>query len=140
MRRNTFRGSNSGLTLVDLMATLAVAMVLVTVGVPGLSALVAGNRMAASTNDLVTHLQYARSESIKRQLPVSVCASNDGQVCSGSTEWGAGWIVFTDAGGTAGNLDGSDQLLRSYLPTDPELTITSQRTFVRYLADGSIAI
>jgi len=140
MARNSLRSLNSGLTLIDLMTTLAVAMVLVTVGVPGLSALVAGNRMAAGTNDLVTHLQYARSESVKRQLPVSVCSSVDGQICAGSTEWGTGWIVFTDASGTAGSLDGSDQLLRSYLPTDSELSISSATTFVRYLADGSIAI
>jgi type IV fimbrial biogenesis protein FimT len=138
MFKNAFPILNSGFTLVELMITLAVGLILLATGIPGASTLIANNRMTATTNDLVTHLQYARSESIKRQMPVSVCSSGDGDICADSNEWGTGWIVFTDASGSAGNLDGSDQLLRSYQPTGTVIRISSDERFVRYQSDGSI--
>ena len=65
--------------------------------------------------------------------------SCDGEICAQSTEWGIGWIVFTDDSGSAGDMDGSDQLLRSYQPTGTFVSITSAQAFVRYTADGSIS-
>jgi type IV fimbrial biogenesis protein FimT len=131
---------NSGFTLVELMSALAVSLIVLTLGIPGFSTLLANNQMTASTNDLVTHLQYARSESVKRGMPVSVCSSSDGESCTGSYEWGNGWIVFTDDAGSLGSLDGSDQLLRSYLPTGEVISILSDQKNVTYHADGSLTI
>jgi type IV fimbrial biogenesis protein FimT len=121
------------------MASLTVAVILLAAGIPGVSTLLANNQMVASTNDLVRHLQYARSESVKRQLPVTICSSGDGEICADSTEWGIGWIVFTDNDGVAGDIDGNDQLLRSYQPTGAYISIASAQKFVRYQADGSIS-
>jgi type IV fimbrial biogenesis protein FimT len=136
-----YRGRlNKGFTLVELMTTLTVAMLLLSVGIPSASSLLANNRMTARTNDLVTHLQYARSESIKRQIAVTVCASEDGEVCAGSDDWGTGWIVFTDETGNVGELDGSDMLLRSYLTSDTVIEIGSNMEYVRYNPGGSIGI
>ena len=132
--------SNSGFTLIELMTTLIVALLLLVVGIPSASTLIANNQMTATTNDLVSHLQYARSESVKRQMPVSVCSSNDGVSCAGSNEWGVGWIVFTDDSGAAGNIDASDQLLRKYKPNGPFVSILSIDMYVRYMSDGSISM
>lgn len=140
MVKNSLRLFNSGMTLVELMLTLAVSLIVVSVGIPSANMLIASNQMTAITNDLVTHLQYARSESVKRQMPVSICSSGDGQICANSTEWGTGWIVFTDSSGFAGNLDGSDHLLRSYQSTGSMMSIASDQKFVRYQPDGSISI
>ena len=139
MARKSLRFSNSGLTLIELMSTLAVSLILLAAGIPGVNALLANNKMVASTNDLVRHLQFTRSESVKRQIPVTICSSGDGVSCAQSTEWGIGWIVFTDDSGSAGDIDGSDQLLRSYQPIGTFVSITSAQAFVRYTADGSIS-
>jgi type IV fimbrial biogenesis protein FimT len=122
------------------MSTLAVSLIILTVGIPGFSTLLDNNQMTATTNDLVTHFQYARSESVKRGMPVSVCASSDARTCADSYEWGNGWIVFTDNTGSIGSLDDSDQLLRSYLPTGDVISILSDQKYVRYQADGSISM
>lgn len=140
MAKSSSRSTNSGFTVVELMTTLTVALLLLVIGVPSVSTLLANNQMVATTNDLVTHLQYARSESVKRQMPVSVCSSGDGLICAGSSEWGVGWIVFTDDSGTAGSFDGSDQLLRSFQPTGSFVSIAANYNFVRYLTDGSISL
>jgi type IV fimbrial biogenesis protein FimT len=140
MIRSSMQSLNSGFTLVELMSTLAVSLIVLTLGIPGFSTLLANNQMTASTNDLVTHLQYARSESVKRGMPVSACSSSDGESCTDSYEWGNGWIVFTDDTGSSGSLDGSDQLLRSYLPTGEVISILSDQKSVTYHADGSLSI
>jgi type IV fimbrial biogenesis protein FimT len=140
MIRSSMRFFNTGFTLVELMATLAVSLIVLTLGIPGFSTLLANNQMTASTNDLVTHLHYARSEAVKRGVPVSVCASSDGQTCASSYEWGSGWIVFTDDTGSIGSLDDRDQLLRSYLPTGESISILSDQEYVRYQADGSMSL
>ena len=140
MVKHSLRIVNSGLTLIELMIALAVLLIVVTVGIPSASTLVANNQMIATTNDLVTHLQYARSEAIKRKMRVSACSSSDGLVCANSIEWGVGWIVFTDDSGASGSLDESDQLLRSYHPTGMAVSIASDRAYVSYQSSGAVSM
>lgn len=98
-----------GFTLVELVVTMAIAAILVTVAIPGFSNLIRDNRLIASTNRLVTSLAHARSEAVKRGTSVSICASSNGTACTGS--WTDGWLVFSD-GGTTGTVDGTDTILR----------------------------
>ncbi len=95
----------------ELMITVAIVGILLTVGVPSLRAFVQGNQLIASTNELVSALHIARSEAIKLNNSVSICTSNSGVNCAGAgaNNWANGWIVFVDDdgdGATAGNLAG----------------------------------
>lgn len=76
------------------MATLAVAAILLTVGVPNFMRFVQNNRATTHTNELVTALNLARSEATQRGTLVTVCSSTDGATCSGSGDWTPGWIVL----------------------------------------------
>ncbi|HUX29637.1 MAG TPA: GspH/FimT family pseudopilin [Thiobacillus sp.] len=89
--------SKRGFTLIELMVTIAVLAILLTVAIPSYQALMANNRMSAQANDLITALTFTRSEAVKRSAKVTVCASSDGATCTGG--WGQGWIV-RDAAGT----------------------------------------
>lgn len=72
-----------GFTLIELMITLAVAIILAAVAVPGFQGMMARSQMATDVNSILAGLNYARSESIKRRENVSLV------VVSG----GAGWVV-----------------------------------------------
>ncbi len=89
--------SKRGFTLIELMVTLAVLGILLTVAVPNFQTFVMNGRMASQTNDLITALNLARSEAVRRAANVTVCASSNGTSCTGG--WAAGWIVL-DAAGT----------------------------------------
>ncbi len=87
-----------GFTLVELMVTLAVAGVLLAVGVPGFTRLIKDNRLSSSVNELAGSLNLARMEAVRRGARVVLCKSEDQTTCStsGSVGWDAGWIVFVD--------------------------------------------
>ena len=87
-----------GFTLLELMVTIGVAGVLLTLGVPSFVDVVRNNRAATNVNELVTAFSIARSESIKRGWNVSVCRSSNGATCTGA--WSDGWIVFRDDAAT----------------------------------------
>jgi prepilin-type N-terminal cleavage/methylation domain len=86
-----------GFTLIELLVTLSVAGVLASVAIPSFQSFVVSSRMTSQANDLVSTLMYARSEAVKRALPVSVCASSDGATCTGN--WQQGWIIPDPSGG-----------------------------------------
>lgn len=64
---------------------LAVLAILLGVGVPSFQALFERNRVSSQTNEVLSGLQMARSEAIRRNNPVRFCSSD------------TGWIVRTPA-------------------------------------------
>ncbi len=100
-----------GFTLVELVIVVAMVAVLASIAVPSFASLIQRNRVAAEINSLVSDLQFARSEAIRRGLPVSLCTSADGKSCLGTNAWHSGWLVFSDADGS-GTMNGPDTGLR----------------------------
>jgi type IV fimbrial biogenesis protein FimT len=86
----------AGFTLLELLITMSVATILLTIAIPSFQYVTNSNRIAGEVNGLLGDLQFARSEAIKEGQYVSVCASSDGQSCSNSPDWQSGWIVFVN--------------------------------------------
>jgi len=87
--------SEFGFTLVELMVTLAVAAILLTVAVPSFTDLIRSNRLTTKTNLFTTALNLARSEAVKRNVKVVVCKGASG-ACNTGDNWEDGWTVFAD--------------------------------------------
>lgn len=105
-------GKQSGVSLTELMVTLAVLGILIGLAVPSFSQLIARNRLTASANEFVSAIQLARMEAIRRNGRVVMCPSTNGTTCSGS-DWQRS-IVFFDA--DRDNAAGvSDTVLRDVL-------------------------
>lgn len=90
--RGRVRAGTAGFTLIELMVTLAVVGILAAVAVPAMTSLIAGNRLAGASGELASSLQLARSEAIRRNAQVTICASINGTTCTASTDWST-WIV-----------------------------------------------
>lgn len=82
-----------GFSLLELLVTISVAAILIAIAVPSLSLFIQNSREDAQADSLISSLQYARSEAVKRDADVEVCASTDQATCSGAANWATGWIV-----------------------------------------------
>lgn len=87
----------NGFTLIELMVVLAVAAILATMGAPAFWSMIQNSRTTTQANELVTAINVARSEAIKRGERVQVCASTDQLNCD-TADWEGGWIVRLENG------------------------------------------
>jgi Tfp pilus assembly protein FimT len=94
----TTRRQLRGITLVELMTTMSVAAIALTVGIPSLTAVSASMHRSQANMELMSAGTLARSEAGRRGHPVTLCASPDGLGCSTepAPDWHTGWIVFID--------------------------------------------
>lgn len=94
-------GFVSGFSIIELMVTLSVAGILLSVAVPSFTRLAVDNRLTTQSNDVVAALNLARSEAIKRNTSVSFCraASETAVDCALATGPWTDWIVTTGNGG-----------------------------------------
>ncbi|WP_132976019.1 GspH/FimT family pseudopilin [Thiobaca trueperi] len=86
----------AGVTLVELVITLSIAAILMTIAVPSFQDLMRTNRTATQVNEFLTALNLARSEAVKRGASVSVCSSTNSTACrtANTTNWADGWILY----------------------------------------------
>jgi type IV fimbrial biogenesis protein FimT len=135
--------SHRGFTVIELMVTLVVAAVLLTLGVPSFSNTIEQNRLSTQINNLISTLQYARSESVKTGKRITVCKSNTGTGCvTTAAGYESGWIVFEDDSPADGDFDVGEQLLKVHEAMDSNLTLRGNNRFVNfisYLPTGGIA-
>lgn len=92
-----------GFTLVELVVTVSLVAILISIGVPSFQNLIRNNRAIAITNDLVLAIQLARSEAVKQRREMILCRRNSaGDNCENGADWSAGWLVCQlDDDGTA---------------------------------------
>ncbi|WP_144210079.1 GspH/FimT family pseudopilin [Shewanella donghaensis] len=125
-----------GFTLVELMVTVAIAAILLTVGVPSLVSLYEGQRANSNISKINSSIQFARSQAVSYGSRVSICPFN-GTSCD--SDWTNGFSVFID-NGALGSLDSTngiqDTVLRTVDSFDSNDFITSSLTRYTFNADG----
>ena len=115
----------AGFSLIELMVTLAVAAVLLALAVPSFTSVINSSRLTSTANELVSAMQLARSEALRRNTQVRVCRSVNGTSCAGAGQW-TRWITLVVS---------SDEVLRDS-STKPPLQVTSGTAQITFHADG----
>lgn len=91
------RSWSAGVTLPELLMTVAIVAILGGIAAPSFAGMMRDNERTAAVNSFVHALYLARSEAIKRGRIVSVCKSADGSTCSNRADtWSDGWMVFVN--------------------------------------------
>lgn len=108
----------SGVTLVELLVTLAVIAILVGVVFPGFRGLMDRNSMTTTANALVMAVSFARSEALRGAGPVLVRARG--------SDWEGGWEVVAPGG----------NVVRVFEPIPGALTLTAPVTELAFNNQG----
>ena len=104
------RPPSAGFSLIELMATLAVAAILLATAIPAFSNMMARNELAVANNAARGALMVAREAAVMRGQPVSLCAGEPATGCS--SDWSSGqWIVFRDSN-HSGDIDIGETVLQ----------------------------
>lgn len=129
MRTNIQKGTrrDGGFTLIELMTALAVAAIVLSVGVPSFRGIIMDNRLVSQANQLVTSIKIARSAAVRYQRNATVCASSNfdaaSPTCSASTDWSTGWIVWVDKDRDA--LTDANEIISVFGPINNASTLSS---------------
>jgi type IV fimbrial biogenesis protein FimT len=96
-----------GLTLIELMMSVAVAAILLALAAPNFREAINKNRLSSAASELTSAVQLARAEAVRSNRRVALCRSADGSSCDSSASTWGGWILFvdTDADGLRDNTE-----------------------------------
>jgi type IV fimbrial biogenesis protein FimT len=132
LRIRPHRSMQKGFNIMELMVTLAVGSILLSIGVPAFKDFMDNNRMAAAANELNISLHMARTEAVKRRANVSICPSSNWNsptaACNVGGDLDDGWLVFVDSiPPAAPNLstDGAANIIFAHGPLPPKIGVTS---------------
>ncbi len=78
----------AGFTLVEALIAIAIAAILVTLAVPNFKLQIEQSQFTSAANEIVTAMNFARGEALRRSRPVSVARSG--------ASWQDGWVAFVD--------------------------------------------
>lgn len=110
--------SHAGFTLIELMVTLSIAAVLMMVAAPSMVAFKRNSELSSLSNTLLSAINAARGEAMKRGMAAYVVPSNGGGA------WEVGWVVFVDKNNNQIYDDATDQLIYQQAAPASYFTIT----------------
>ena len=103
---------SKGFTLLELIIIIAIIGIATAFAVPGLTEMIANNRVSSNASDFAGALQLAKAEAVARLNPVIVCKKNTASsACVTAGDWSQGWIVFSDDDGDGGVDVGDEAVL-----------------------------
>jgi type IV fimbrial biogenesis protein FimT len=90
------RQNAGGHSLFELIITVGIAALVLSLGVPSFGKMLADHRLKIEVDAIFHAVHVARKESVVRRREVTLCPSRDGQNCTTGFDWSAGWIVFVN--------------------------------------------
>jgi len=133
--------TQNGFTLYELLITVMIVGVVLTLGVPNMLQFNQNGRMTSTANDLHAAFHLARSESGRAKTNITICASANAMTaaanCGGT--WDQGYIVFVDDGVGDLNRSGDTETVLRAHPAIAEgvtLAVANDATYFSYSSTG----
>lgn len=90
-----------GVSLIEIMIAISILSIIMFIGVPSFQNFFERSRANAASESLVSAIQLARSEALRRGTNVTLCARQEAAggavTCSPNATWSDGWLVVDNA-------------------------------------------
>jgi type IV fimbrial biogenesis protein FimT len=112
-----------GFTLLELLITVTIVSLLMTIGIPSFSAQIQSTKLKTTALSLRDALEFTRSKAV---------FSNNRTTVKNNGEWADGWEIFTDLNGN-GIKDENEEML-SVGSAIKDIRITANQPLKRYVS------
>lgn len=139
--RPSGRNSCRGFTLLEALVVVAVLGILVGLTAPAMTGMRARHQLQAQAESFLDSLVLARSEALRRQQRITLCAKAAQGLCDAGGQWQQGWLVFVDSN-NSGLRESGELLLetREALPEAVQVGVSNTvKTYFSYNAEGRSA-
>jgi len=124
----TMKKDASGFTLIELMTALLVLAILVAIAVPSYRSVIKNGNIVASSGEIVSVLQFARTEAVRRGKSVRLVATSGSDAAN---EMGPGFTVYLDSNGDSLLSSGEALRVISAVPAGTTVdSVNNQTNFV----------
>lgn len=134
-----------GFTLIEAMTVLAIMLLCLAIAVPGLSRLLLTQQLRSHAQAMANLLHFARSEALRSNRPVYVCAANlkrnlQLQGCAKQRQvWDRGALVYADKeGGVQAGYD-SQERLHLLVFAVGKVRMRTELDQLQFMPDGRLA-
>jgi len=134
------RQTQNGFTLYELLITMLIVGVVLSLGVPNMTEFTRNSRITTTANDLHAAFQVARSEAPRGKTNITICASANSMAaaadCGGT--WDQGFIVFIDINGDLLRNGVGETVLRAHpaVADGVSLAVANDATYFSYAPSG----
>ncbi len=126
-----------GFGLAEILVALAIAALLLGLGVPGYHDWIANTEMMNEARQLADNMNRARAEAIKSGFRVNLCQTAGAQECAPVGTWDRGWILFKDTNGN-GDVDDGEPVLWTGDAAPPGVTVAANGPLKHYVSYTSL--
>ncbi|ABM25910.1 MULTISPECIES: GspH/FimT family pseudopilin [Shewanella] len=121
-----------GFSLIELITTLSISTILLTVGVPSLNDIYTRHRVDSSIRNIQQTIQLARNQAISFNRKITVCALIDDKC---SQNWQVGLTIFVDTNEN-NQLDNDEKTLFKTNAFYSKDIVKCNRIAIRFQPDG----
>ncbi len=129
MKTSTLTSPARGFTFLELMVGIVLLVVILGLGIPSFNGLIQTSAIASSNNGLVSAINIARSEAIKRHSIIEIRPIS-------AANWNLGWRVWQDRNGNSA-ID-ANEILRTFSAISDRVTLTSTANQLRFSSRGNL--
>ncbi len=123
----------AGFSLVEITVALAIAAIVLLLGVPAYQQWIARQQLLHHARLLAETLTLARAEAVRHGYRVNVCKSPDGRRCTDRGSWDVGFLMHVDADAD-GDVDATDAPLRAEPRAPAGITIAANAPLDDYVS------
>ena len=132
MRAVRLPAASAAFTVLELVIALSIAAALFAMAAPSYSRYLAEQRLLNEARRLSEAIMLARSEAVKRNRHVVICATTPILPCGDAGHWHGGWVIFEDEDGDA-QPDPADPMIGREPAAHEGVTMRGNRPVADYL-------